>query len=86
MGIDKVRNGIRAAQDSAHAAIAALGEARGEIEQARPVLMAALKGATNPRAVSAEVGLAQAVEGFDEFVALLRDGSGKLDEYLASVT
>lgn len=86
MGMDEVRDGIRAAQDSAQAAVAALEAARGEIEQARPVLMAALKGAVNPRAASAEVGLAQAVEGFEEFVGLLRDGSGKFDEYMASVT
>ncbi|MEV0644920.1 hypothetical protein AB0I28_06615 [Phytomonospora sp. NPDC050363] len=83
--MDEVRDGIRAAQDSAQAAVAALEAARGEIEQARPVLMTALKGAMNPRAVSAEVELAQAVEACEEFAGLLRDGSGKFDEYLATV-
>lgn len=84
--MDEVRDGIRAAQDSAQAAVAALDGARSEIERARGPLMVALKGAMNPRATSVEVDLGQAVEGFDELMQILRDGAGKFDEYLGTVT
>ncbi|GLZ80674.1 hypothetical protein Afil01_54810 [Actinorhabdospora filicis] len=82
MAIDDVRDGIRDAQDSAQAAIAALEGATKEIEQVRPALMEALTGATHPKAATVEVDLGQAVEACTEMVQMFRDGSAKLDEYL----
>ena len=82
---DDVKDGLRTAQDAALSAIAALGDARGEIDGVRGALQVTLKGAMNPRAASAKAGLDQAAEACDELVALLRDGSGKFDDYIGSM-
>lgn len=80
-----MREGIRAALESARSALGMLEGAKSELEDARPVLMESLTGTTHPKAASVEVDLGQAAEAGPEVVRLIRDGMAKFEDYLGTL-